>query len=63
MALDVIFVSSDTESAGFYHPDKWAFLQAEYGLKPDEVRKLIFASAPAWTENGIPMSYMAAEHW
>lgn len=63
MALDVIFVSSDTESAGFYHPDKWAFLQAEYGLRPDEVRKLIFASAPAWTENGIPMSYMAAEHW
>ena len=63
MALDVVFVSSDTESAGFYHPDKWAFLQAEYGLKPDEVRKLIFASAPAWTENGIPMSYMAAERW
>lgn len=63
MALDVIFVSSDTESAGFYHPDKWAFLQSQYGLSPDEVRKLIFASAPAWTENGVAMSYTAAENW
>lgn len=63
MAFDVLFISSDSEGAAFFRPERHAYLQTKYGLKPEEVRQLVFASAPAWVQDGVPMSYTAAENW
>jgi hypothetical protein len=63
MAFDILFIASDSEGAAFFHPERHEYLQTKYGLKAEEVRQLVFASAPAWVQDGVPMSYTAAENW
>jgi len=63
MAYDVLFISSDAHGASFFEEEKFSYLQTKYGLDPGEVRGLVFAHAPWWVNNGVPMSYIAAENW
>lgn len=63
MAFDVLFVSSDSQGAGFYRPEEFRYLVDRYGMREEEVPRLIFGATPWWNENGVPMSYPAAENW
>lgn len=63
MAFDVLFISSDSQGASFFRPEKYAYLQSKYGMDADEIRRLVFATAPTWVQDNVPMSYTAAENW
>jgi anaerobic magnesium-protoporphyrin IX monomethyl ester cyclase len=63
MPLDVLFISSDSQGASTFSDEKFAYMQDKYGLSESEVRQLVFAAAPSWTEHGVPMSYVATENW
>jgi len=63
MAYDVLFISSDSQSAGNFDREKYSFLSTSYGMSEKQIQQLIFADAPWWKENGVPMSYVAAENW
>ena len=53
MTYDVLFVASDSRHGGDYHPDDHGHLKRKYSLTDEEVQRLIFASYPAWTVDGV----------
>ncbi len=63
MSFDVLFISSDSQSAGNFDRDKFSFLSSSYGMSDKQIRQLLFADAPWWKEGDVPMSYVAAENW